>query len=86
MPLLSLSEIRAAVARGRLLPGELAAYMRRERVTIADLARRLDVSRARVRRVRDEGVEGAGFVRDWLEGVTGLDVAFPDAHHEENER
>lgn len=82
MPLLSLAEIRDAVARGRLRPGELAAYMRRERTTIAALAARLDVSRARVRTVRDEGVAGAGFVRDWLEGLTGLDVSFPDAHKE----
>lgn len=47
--------------------------MRCYRVGIRALAQRLDVPMRRVRRVRAEGVQGEAYVRDWIQGVTGLD-------------
>lgn len=54
------------------LSGEtVRRLMRAERITIRELAARMDVSQARVRRVREGGVEGPA-VRDWVEALTGF--------------
>ena len=45
--------------------------MRRHGKTIKGLARSMGLTQARVREVRANGVIGAVFVMDWMEGVAG---------------
>ena len=44
--------------------------MRANRKTIRGLAMRWNLTLTRVREVRDQGVKGEAFVRDWLEMLT----------------
>jgi hypothetical protein len=51
---------------------KIVALMRKSKVTIAQLAKQLDVTQKRVREVRKRGVlksEGQGYVYDWIEGI-----------------
>jgi len=59
--------------RGRLQGNHMETLMRCYRMGIRELAQRLDVPMRRVRQVRAEGVQGEAYVRDWIQGVTGLD-------------
>jgi hypothetical protein len=47
--------------------------MRTFGVTIAALAKRMNITQTRVRHVREKGVIGAEFVRDWRQAITGTD-------------
>jgi hypothetical protein len=47
--------------------------MKQARVTIPQLAARMYITQARVRTVRERGVGGALYVRDWIQGITGTD-------------
>lgn len=48
---------------------EVTALMRRHGVTIAELARRMNLPQARVRYVRKHGVTGKAFCLDWQEAI-----------------
>lgn len=54
------------------LTGErVRRLMRAHGVSIADLARRMNITQTRVRQVRERGViEGPHYVRDWIEAIT----------------
>lgn len=52
---------------------EVVRLMRAAGVTIAQLAARMNIPQTRVRAVRAKGVTGAEYVRDWREGITGVD-------------
>ena len=45
--------------------------MRANRKTIAGLAQSMNITQARVRKVRANGVKGSAFVQDWMEALTG---------------
>jgi len=45
--------------------------MRQHGKTIAAVARSMNISQARVRQVRAQGVTGRGYVMDWMEAITG---------------
>lgn len=47
--------------------------MRRHRVTIRDLAGRLQMPQRVVRMRRRDGIQTAAAARDWLEAITGKD-------------
>lgn len=48
--------------------------MRRHRITIRDLAQRMNITMKRVRDVRKDGVEGRCMCLDWVEGITGTGI------------
>ena len=50
--------------------------MRVHKVTIRELAARMDITIKRVRRVREHGLTEPHVIRDWVEAITGRD---PDA-------
>lgn len=52
--------------------------MRRQGITIRELAARMDVTGARVRQVRSEGVTGAVLARDWFEAIRRLGHDFSE--------
>ena len=45
--------------------------MRQHGQTIADLAKSMQITQVRVREVRRKGVNGPGYVMDWLQAITG---------------
>ena len=47
--------------------------MKQNKVTIPQLAERMNITQTRIRTVREKGVKGNEFVRDWIEGITGRD-------------
>ena len=52
------------------ISGPLIRYfMKRQGVTIRDLAARMQITQKRVRQVRAEGVRDDLFVRDWLDAL-----------------
>lgn len=60
-------------AQPKLSGAEVVRLMRGYGVTIAQLARRMNIPQTRVRAVRAKGVTGAEYVRDWREAITGVD-------------
>ena len=48
---------------------EIVHFMRRYNVTIDDLSARTQITKNRIRTVRERGVEGRHTVRDWLEAI-----------------
>lgn len=57
----------------KLSGAEVVRLMRGHGVTIAALAKRMNIPQTRVRHVRVNGVVGAEFVRDWRQAITGVD-------------
>ncbi|REJ87058.1 MAG: hypothetical protein DWQ34_25960 [Planctomycetota bacterium] len=53
---------------------EVQRLMRGHHTTIAELAFRMGITQSRIRTVREKGIRGPELVRDWLEGITGVDV------------
>ena len=51
----------------------LCRLMRRQRVTIRDLAQRMAIPMSRIRQVRTSGLTDRHAARDWLEAITGQD-------------
>ena len=51
---------------------ELITMMRRHKVTIRELARRIQITQKRVRMRRDIGLD-AETARDWIQAITGVD-------------
>jgi transcriptional regulator with XRE-family HTH domain len=54
---------------------QVVRMMRENGLTIPQLAKRMGITQARVKKVREDGVTGEAFVRDWVEGITGTDPA-----------
>lgn len=50
---------------------EIVKLMNRHKITIRDLAKRMNITMKRVRQVRALGVEGQWYVLDWQEAITG---------------
>ncbi len=50
---------------------EIVKLMNRHKITIRDLAKRMNITMKRVRQVRAFGVEGEWYVLDWQEAITG---------------
>jgi hypothetical protein len=48
---------------------QIIEAMRRNRKTIGGLAAKMGITQKRVRFVRANGIEGAGFVQDWMEAI-----------------
>lgn len=57
----------------KLSGAEVVRLMRLHGVTIAQLAKRMGIPQTRVRMIREKGIVGAEFVRDWREAITGVD-------------
>ncbi len=57
----------------KLSGDEVVRLMRGHGVTIAQLAKRMGIPQTRVRMIREKGIVGAEFVRDWREAITGVD-------------
>lgn len=53
---------------------EVKRLMRRHHTTIAELAFRMGITQRRIRDVREQGIRGAELVRDWIQGITDVDV------------
>lgn len=49
----------------------IVKLMRKHGKTIRGLAASMGISQKRVRHVREHGVDGVGFVQDWMESMTG---------------
>ncbi len=60
------------MTQGYLYSGKrIVRDMRRNRMTIRELALRMAITQVRVRQVRAEGVTGVA-TRDWFEAIRGL--------------
>ena len=57
----------------KLSGAEVVRLMRAHGMTVAQLARRMNIPQTRVREIRDRGIVGGEFVRDWREAITGTD-------------
>ena len=66
----------------RLSGEEIRSLMRQYRVKIEQLTKEMDITRKRVRQVRQEGVEGDAFVRDWLEAISHGEIVWPQEDKE----
>ena len=52
---------------------ELATLMRRHKVTIRELARRIQITQKSVRQRRETGLTDPGLARDWIQAITRND-------------
>ena len=52
---------------------ELATLMRLHKVTIRELARRIQITQTRVRYRRETGLTNPELARDWIQAITGID-------------
>ena len=52
---------------------ELATLMRRHKVTIRELARRIQITQKSVRQRRETGLTDPGLARDWIQAITEND-------------
>ena len=52
--------------------------MRVYKITIRELAARMDITIKRVRHVRKHGLTEPLFIRDWFEAITGRDLGAMD--------
>jgi hypothetical protein len=55
----------------KLTGKQITRLMRQHRQTIAGLAKSMQITQVRVREVRRKGVNGPGYVMDWLQAITG---------------
>ncbi len=60
------------IEEGNMTGKELITMMRRHKVTIRELARRIQIPQKRVRIRRDIGLD-AETARDWIQSITGVD-------------
>jgi hypothetical protein len=47
--------------------------MRVNRVTIRELAKRMQITQKRIRQIREIGLDDRHTIRDWVEAITGQD-------------
>ena len=52
---------------------EIRRLMRVHKVTIRELAARMQIYQKRIRYVREHGLQGRELIRDWLQGILGED-------------
>ncbi len=52
---------------------EIVKLMRVNKVTIRELAKRMNITLIRIRFVRDNGIKCPLAKRDWIQGITGND-------------
>ena len=57
-------------SESRLSGEQVRLLMRLYRVTIRQLSEEMGITQRRVRQVRQDGVEGYAYVRDWLEAIS----------------
>lgn len=62
----------------QLKPETVKRLMRQNGKTIRSLAAQMNITMTRVRQVREEGVEGQEYCRDWLEALTAVPTGGPD--------
>lgn len=62
----------------RLQPETVKRLMRQNGKTIRSLAAQMNITMTRVRQVREKGVEGQEYCRDWLEALTSITTGSPD--------
>ena len=62
----------------QLKPETVKRLMRQNGKTIRSLASQMNITMARVRQVRQEGVKGDAFCQDWLEALTTNTPVGPD--------
>ena len=66
------TRLREAIDEG--FTGQVVCrLMRKYRVTIRELSQRMGITMKRIREVRTEGLMDPLVVRDWLEGISGVD-------------
>jgi hypothetical protein len=64
------------MTQGYLYSGKrIVRDMRRNRMSIRELALRMDITQVRVRQVRAEGVTGVA-IQDWFEAIRRVGVRF----------
>ncbi len=76
---------------GRIPPAAVEALMRKNRLTIAQLARKMGATESRVRQARREGISGWFQCSQWLQAITGFwfipqPVALKAARHNRRRR
>ncbi len=70
------SAARLAHKEHNVLAGDsIMDLMRKHKVTIRDLAKRMNITLKRVREVRTTGVTGKCICQDWREAITGTGMA-----------
>ena len=52
---------------------EISRLRRVNETTIGQLARRMQITRIRIREIRKTGLTNANAVRDWVQAITGTD-------------
>ena len=52
---------------------EIIKLMNRHHITIRELSHRMGITMKRIREVRRDGLRDPGFIRDWIEAITGDD-------------
>lgn len=52
---------------------QIRSLMRKHRKTIRGLSAEFGLTQKRIRQVREIGVDNAGYVRDWVQIITGVD-------------
>ena len=62
---------RGIQIKASLTGEEIATLMRLHQVTIKQVAEYMQVAQGRVRKMRDEGISGNNWMRDWVEGIVG---------------
>lgn len=63
-------DCREVLAMRSISGSSIKRLMRRHKVTISDLAKRMQITMKRVREVREKGVEGHCMCLDWYEAIT----------------
>lgn len=52
---------------------QLVSLMRKNKITIRDLAHRLGITMKRIRLRRETGLADLATIRDWIQAITGTD-------------
>lgn len=58
---------------GRLDGADVRRLMRVHKVTIRELAKRMQITMRRIRQIREIGLRDRPTIRDWVQGITGED-------------
>lgn len=59
--------------KGRLDGTDVCRLMRVHKVTIRELAKRMQITMKRIRQIREIGLSDRPTIRDWVQGITGED-------------
>jgi hypothetical protein len=69
--------------KASLTSKEIKSLMRRHKVTIKELSLRMAITQKRVREVREKGINGYWWVRDWVEGINNTYSFIKKTHNKE---